>query len=88
LKGFLIHNKISSPRTHNLVELINVCANIDKKFLDFMSKMATLSQFYIPTRYPDAILGMTPSGMPNQELARKALDYAHDVVVFCRDEMK
>lgn len=87
LKGFLITNKISSPRTHNLVELINLCSKINSNFSNFLPKVATLSQFYAPTRYPDAVIGMAPGGLPNKELARKALDYANDVVMFCKSVM-
>jgi HEPN domain-containing protein len=85
---FFIANKVSSPRTHNLIELINLCSKLDGSFSSFMGKMATLNQFYAPTRYPDAIVGMTPKGMPNKELARKALGYAHDVVSFCKGKIK
>ncbi|CAA7602439.1 HEPN domain protein [Acididesulfobacillus acetoxydans] len=83
----MIHNKVSSPRTHNLVELINLCKKIDSSFSGFMVQMATLNQYYAPTRYPDAIVGITPEGMPSKELSRKALNYARDIVVFCRDEI-
>lgn len=84
LKGFLVHNKVTSPRTHNLVELINLCSSIDICFQNFMPKMATLNQFYAPTRYPDAVVGITPAGMPNKAIAEKALNYAKEVVEHCK----
>lgn len=46
--------------------------------------MATLSQFYAPTRYPDAIIGMTPTGLPNKNLALEALDNAKEILQFCK----
>lgn len=88
LKGYLVFNQISSPRIHNLVELINLCGKIDDGFYGFKTKMATLNQFYAPTRYPDAVVGIAPVGMPNKELARRALDYANDVVMFCKAKMQ
>lgn len=87
LKGYLIQNKIPSPRTHNLVELINLCSKIDNSISAHKGKMAVLNQFYAPTRYPDASLGMAPGGIPNKELAQKALIYAHEVVMFCKSNM-
>lgn len=84
LKGFLTHKKITTPRIHNLVELINLCAGIDSEFSNFIPQMAVLNQFYAPTRYPDAAVGMTPNGLPNQVLAEKALNYADEVVQFCK----
>ncbi len=33
-------------------------------------------QFYIPTRYPDALPGTLPQGAPSQEDAQEALDLA------------
>jgi HEPN domain-containing protein len=35
-----------------------------------------LDRFYIPTRYPDALPGMLPGGMPDQSDAEEALDLA------------
>lgn len=87
LKGFLVHHKVSSPRTHNLVELINLCDKIVSGFDVFRPQMATLNQFYAPTRYPDAIVGMTPSGLPNKDLAEKALNYAKEIIQFCKINM-
>lgn len=87
LKGYLIHNKVSSPRTHNLIELVNLCKKIDSSFSNFMVQMATLNQFYAPTRYPDAVVGISPKGMPSKDLSQKAFDYAHEIVIFCREKI-
>jgi HEPN domain-containing protein len=84
LKGFLVHNKVVTPRTHNLVELINLCNKIDNSFTSFLPKMATLNQFYAPTRYPDAAIGVSPTGLPNKETAEKALNYAQEIVAYYR----
>jgi HEPN domain-containing protein len=87
LKGFLVHHKTATPRTHNLIELINLCGKIDSEFRSFLPEMATLSQFYAPTRYPDAIIGMTPMGLPNKDLAFEALNNAKEIIQFCKSKM-
>jgi len=33
-----------------------------------------LDRFYIPTRYPDALPGVLPEGLPDAQDAREALD--------------
>lgn len=38
-----------------------------------------MDQFYIPTRYPDALAGSLPEGLPDKGDARKALDIAEDI---------
>lgn len=84
LKGCLEDNKINPPRIHDLIELLKKCQNIDNQFSKFLSQARILNQFYIPTRYPVAPIGTTPMGMPYKSLAEKALNYAEDIVNFCK----
>jgi HEPN domain-containing protein len=39
----------------------------------------TLDRFYIPTRYPDAIPGSLPLGLPGEVEAREALHTAQQL---------
>jgi HEPN domain-containing protein len=87
LKGFLINNNISHPRTHDLAGLCRLCSGIDNGFSNFKTKLALLTQFYAPTRYPDAAPGITSEGMPSKDTARKALNYARDIVDFCSERV-
>ncbi len=87
LKGFLVDNNVSHPKTHNLVDLNALCDKIDSEFSGLTAKLVELNQFYAPTRYPDAAMGMVPEGMPNKDLTREALDYARDVVDFCSERI-
>lgn len=43
LKGFLTHHKLASPRTHNLVELINLCNKIDSGFASCLKWQLSVS---------------------------------------------
>lgn len=52
LKGFLVLNKIAPPKTHNLEELIKLCADINKNFLDFIDECGKITAYYIESRYP------------------------------------
>jgi HEPN domain-containing protein len=36
-----------------------------------------LDSYYIPTRYPDAIVGSLEDGLPDEEDAREALEIAN-----------
>ena len=41
---------------------------------DIEVEIQKLSQYYVPTRYPDAALGSLPDGMPNSSDAGNAKD--------------
>jgi len=47
-----------------------------------------LDDFYIPTRYPDAIPGAMPEGLPNAEDAREALEVAEETFKYAEDLRK
>jgi hypothetical protein len=51
-------NRIVNVIVNDYCQLINLCGKIDSEFRSFLPEMATLSQFYAPTRYPDAIIGI------------------------------
>lgn len=52
LKGYLAAHNIKAKRTHDLRYLCQECSNINKKFIDFIENCETVSQYYIPSRYP------------------------------------
>lgn len=85
LKGFLVYAKTTSPRTHNLPELLDECSAIDSGFSLLLSKAITLNQFYAPTRYPD-----TPAGLltPDKAIVEEALVYARETYTFCLDAVR
>ena len=88
LKGFLVFTKTSSPRIHNLPELLDKCSAFDSSFDNLLSRAITLNQFYAPTRYPDAPAGSLPSGMPDKTTVEKALVYAKEIFSFCLDAVR
>ncbi|MFA4889349.1 MAG: HEPN domain-containing protein [Candidatus Omnitrophota bacterium] len=82
LKGYLLSRNQDVPKTHFLDELLNLCAHIDKTFEDLREYCATLDDYYIPTRYPDALPGILPEGLPNDKDALEALNFAEKIKQF------
>jgi HEPN domain-containing protein len=72
IKGWLAESGQVPPRTHRMADLL---ALLPPDLLGGMyESLLALDRFYIPTRYPDALPGMMPQGMPDQRDAREALD--------------
>ena len=74
LKGFLRSKEKSVPRTHALVELLELCREIDSDFSGLEESCTTLDQYYIPTRYPDALPGVGAEGLPTEQDAGRAVE--------------
>lgn len=55
LKGFLVYNNIEAPKTHDLVVLCRMCANIDRAFKEKIDDCAVLTLYSTITRYPNEI---------------------------------
>jgi len=78
MKGFLVYQDKDYPKTHGLVTLKRL---IDVDWLDeHLSPIKKLSEFYVPLRYPDAIPGSLPQGLPDEEDAKNALHWAEEIV--------
>jgi HEPN domain-containing protein len=82
LKGFLKSNRQIIPKTHSLDELLRICIQIDSAFKTLAEKCAILDDYYIPTRYPDALPGVLPEGLPNESDALEALSFAKEITEF------
>ena len=88
LKGFLKAKGVIIPRTHFLVELLKICIKIDKDFQDLRDECAILDDYYIPTRYPDAIPGVLPDGLPKEKDAKEALSILIHACNFIKRKIK
>ncbi len=78
LKGWLAAQKKRIPRTHRMADLLPLTSaaipgNLKKKLI-------LLDQFYIPTRYPDALPGSMPAGLPEEDEAQEALALARETL--------
>lgn len=74
LKGKLHDTEKRIPKTHHLTELLGLCITIDNNLKTFEKDCMTLDRYYIPTRYPDALPGTLPEGLPNERDAREAIE--------------
>jgi HEPN domain-containing protein len=84
LKAFLKSKGVSLPKTHNLLELIQICKRKSGTFGQLEENCEYLSRFYLPTRYPDAMVGSLPEGLPNMEDATRAVNKAEPVLQFVK----
>ncbi|MBI3385272.1 HEPN domain-containing protein [Candidatus Gottesmanbacteria bacterium] len=76
--------KKPSKPTYFLRPLIDSCANFDKDFLSFRSKIAKLSFYYVQVRYPD--IGDVDSY--TQEEANEAYQLSIELVEFVGKKIK
>jgi len=87
LKAFLVSKRGSYPRQHRVVKLAALCGEI-KSDLDLLKdELKLIDEFYIPTRYPDAIPGGLPGGSPDAQDANKALETAAKVIELIRNRL-
>lgn len=54
LKAFLVYHKVMFRRSHDLVELVNVCADINYKFLGLKELAHELNPYATEVRYPES----------------------------------
>lgn len=88
LKGFLKAKGVNVPKTHFLVELLKICIEKDKDFQALQSDGSILDDYYIPTRYPDAIPGSLPANLPQEKDAEEALSILKRISKFIKNKVK
>lgn len=74
LKAFLRSRQRTVPRLHALSELLVSCQAFDTDFRELEEVCEQLDQYYLPTRYPDALPGMAPEGLPTYAHAEQAVE--------------
>lgn len=74
IKGLLAHQGQTLPRTHRLGDLLTLPN--PNPLAELALEIQLLDRFYIPTRYPDALPGDLPEGLPNVKDASEALAIA------------
>lgn len=74
LKACLTAGGALLPRTHLIADLLQqLSAAAQGTVAGLEQDLLALDQFYIPTRYPDALPGALPEGLPQQSHAEIAL---------------
>lgn len=80
LKGFLKIKSKNIPKVHSLAQLLTLCAEIDIDFENIRTACVKLDDYYILTRYPDALPGILPEGLPSEDDAQKAISTLEEVI--------
>jgi len=55
LKGFLFFKDIEPPRIHNLVELCQLCMELNNKFSEVLDACSDLTPYGVSVRYPNEL---------------------------------
>lgn len=79
LKAWLVHHGQPAPRVHQMGLLLGLCPRPFPFSVALEMDILTLDRFYIPTRYPDALPGILPHGLPAEADAQEALATARQV---------
>jgi len=86
MKGFLVYQNKDYPKTHGLITLHRL---MDVDWLrSSLSEIKKLSEFYVPLRYPDAFPGSLPEGLPDEEDATNAFNWASNIVGLIESKIK
>lgn len=79
LKALIVYKESDSPKTHRLTELLMLLQDEEPALRALAGEIRSLESYYIPTRYPDALPGTLPEGLPGENEARRALTGARRV---------
>ncbi len=83
LKGLIQFKGNVHPQTHRLTDLLFSLP--DETLGALRNEIMLLDRFYIPTRYPDALPGSLPEGLPSKKDAEESIAVAGRVdKIVCR----
>jgi HEPN domain-containing protein len=84
LKGLIVRlGKVAPPRTHSVAELLEALPA--GWFGELRTELRdALDDYYIPTRYPDALPGTLPDGLPGCDEAKEAVSLAERALAEAR----
>jgi HEPN domain-containing protein len=81
LKAFLVWHDRTFTRTHNLVALLNLCADVESDFTSLQAAAVALTPYAVAFRYP----GELPA--PTAEQAEEALQLMREVLTFVLERL-
>lgn len=88
LKAFLYLRGERRVPEHSVVELARQCAAKDPSFACFIATVTVLDQYYVPTRYPDALADpAVPFESYGIEQAEAAIRLASEIVETVRERL-
>ena len=78
IKGLYAHLVGVPPRTHSITDLLSMIPA--ELFADLKEGMESVDDYYIATRYPDALPGTLPEGLPGDNEAEQLVALARSVL--------
>jgi HEPN domain-containing protein len=88
LKALLAASGELVPRTHRLADLWQRLPATDRNALVHLRHAAfDLDRYYLPARYPDALPGVLPEGLPGKEHAERAVETCRRVLGYVRQQL-
>lgn len=88
LKAFLYSKGRRFVYIHSIRELVLECGKEDQEFLKFLTHGMTLDQYYIATRYPDALPEpAVPFEVFTEQQASQALAFATEMVELAKSKI-
>ena len=89
LKALLAASGELVPRTHRLADLWQRLPATDRNGLAHLRHAAfDLDRYYLPARYPDALPGVLPEGLPGKEHAERAVETCRRVLGYVRQQLR
>src|SRR3990167_8931753 len=82
LKAFLIANRVSFPKSHDLTRLVHSCGKIDPAFNQFHQAAQLLTPYAVSSRYPD--MGDL---VFSQDQAKQALQIVEQIASFIKSKL-
>ena len=76
LKGYLLFKDTEPPKTHNLVELCQICMGHENTFSEILNACADLTPYGVAVRYPNELA-------VDDIIAQSAIDKAQIIYDFC-----
>jgi HEPN domain-containing protein len=76
LKGYILYKDTEPPKTHNLVELCQICANYDNSFEKLLDACADLTPYGVAVRYPNELA-------VDDVIAKLAIGKTQSIYDFC-----
>jgi HEPN domain-containing protein len=80
LKALYLHYFATVPKTHNIEVVFTKLKKKIPEISKFEEKIRYLNKFYVPTRYPDALPGSLPEGLPKPDEAKIAVEFAKEIL--------
>jgi HEPN domain-containing protein len=88
LKALLAASGELVPRTHRLADSWQRLPATDRDALVHLRDAAfDLDRYYLPARYPDALPGVLPEGLPGKEHAERAVETCRRVLGYVRQQL-